>query len=237
MGDPHYNTWGGKNNSWGNRNRKKKDNDQNNTHYEPNKLFNTIAAGTMLFLAGALGLTIVGNVFSGLKNVKEAVDTVGDIKDTIQDVTSSNTTITGPGGSGKSLLDVVIENQLKFDLDEEDVAELIEKAVDALRNENVTASVDNLVTLDYNDANTSDKYTKNVVNKLSKYNKNITFAIVDMEILQTDEINSKVAELQEIASNTFNGVSGTNFKRMVTGGKIGMPNSGNFIFTVTYSIE
>ena len=25
MGNPHYNTWGGKNNSWGNKNRKNKE--------------------------------------------------------------------------------------------------------------------------------------------------------------------------------------------------------------------
>ena len=76
MGDPHKNVWGGKNNTWGRKNSNKTKNSQS---YQPNKLFNTLACGVMLFIAGALGLSILSNSVTGIQGIFNVKDKVTEI--------------------------------------------------------------------------------------------------------------------------------------------------------------
>lgn len=232
MGDPHKNVWGGKNNSWGH---KKKNQQDNSYHYEPNKLFNTIAGGCLLFLAGALGLSMITSAISGIKGVKDTVDTTKDVVEHIQNNTTNQDTNNSDKGSVQR---TNILDEFDIELDEEDIQEILEDIYNSLKQNNAAdKTVDNIVVIDYAEANSFKLYKKNIINKLSSYKDIITFAIVNKEPLSSEDITTKVNELQQLISDNINELSGTGFTKTVTGGKINMPALGNFIFTVTFLAE
>ena len=242
MGDPHHNTWGGKNNSWGNRNRKprqsnQRQNRQNNQHYEPNKLFNTIAGGVMIFLAGAFGFSLVTGAISNIKGAKDTVDKAKNVADKISNTQINNSP---SNQNGQSLLDKIISDiveEADIDLDAEDVADLLENVSNSISENNLKQQTETLIELNYNDANTLDKYKKNVIGRLKKYNKPVTFALINNEIVDNDTMISEVEKMQALALDNIDLISDLPFRRIITGGKSNVPGPGKFTFLITFTTE
>ena len=86
MGNPHYNTWGGKNNSWGNRNRKNQNSDKGGGN--GNKVAKAVVAGVCLFVLANTGL---GPIIETAENVMDVFDFQKEVVESTKSDTKSNT--------------------------------------------------------------------------------------------------------------------------------------------------
>lgn len=231
MGDPHKNVWGGKNNTWGRKNSNKT---KNNQSYQPNKLFNTIACGVMLFIAGALGLSLVSSAVTGIKGIFDVVDKATEIVNTKSN-TSNTSSKSEVSLSDKLLTDVIHEADIE--LESEDVEELLNKISDTIKANNLKTENRILIEVNYRDCDTKDKYTTNIINRLKDFNETITFALISDEGLSELDINKEIENIQTISSNAIEYLASSSYIRSMTGGTIGVPKSGGFVFTVTYTTE
>lgn len=231
MGDPHKNVWGGKNNTWGHRNSNKA---KNNQSYQPNKLFNTLACGVILFIAGAFGLSLVSSAVTGIKGIFNVKDKVTEIIDTKPN-TSNTSSKSEVSLSDKLLTDVIHEADIG--LESEDVEELLNKISDTIKANNLKTENRILIEVNYRDCDTKDKYTTNIINRLKDFNETITFALISDEGLSELDINKEIENIQTISSNAVEYLADSTYVRSMTGGTIGVPKSGGFVFTVTYTTE
>lgn len=234
MGDPHKNVWGGKNNTWGHRNSNKTNNSQS---YQPNKLFNTIACGVMLFIAGALGLSILSNAVTGIKGMFDVVDKATEIIDTKPNTsnTSNASSKSEVSLSDKLLTDVIHEADIE--LEPEDVAELLGKVADNIKANNLKTENRIFIEVNYRDCDTKEKYISNIIERLKDFNETITFALISNEDLSESEVNKEIENIQTISSDAIEYLASSSYIRSMTGGTIGVPKSGGFVFTVTYTTE
>ena len=85
MGNPHYNTWGGKNNSWGNKNRKNKE--SNNSGGNGNKIAKVAVAGVCLFVLANTGF---GPIIETAENVMDVFDFQKEVKESVKSNKKSN---------------------------------------------------------------------------------------------------------------------------------------------------
>ena len=230
MGDPHHNTWGGKNNSWGNRTRKKKENNQTQVRYEPSKLFNILAGGAFLFICGAFGLSILGSMFTGIKDALDTVDTVKDIASSISETSSTSSTsgTRGTGGTGGTGLNLNIDIDITDIIDEEDVAEILEYISNKIGEE---ANNKTLV-IDYDDAKDVKSYNKNVISKLNKY-KHVVLVYTGA-MLSDNEMQTEMQAFQQMAVDNVNMLKDTPYRGITVGGQTNNPNPGNFVISITY---
>lgn len=238
MGDPHKNVWGGKNNSWGH---KPKGNKQqnNNTTYRPTKLFNTLAGGALLFIAGAMGLSIITSGFEMLTGAKDAVDTVNEVRQAVTNQASNTSSELNTSSNSGSVPDNLMErtsiiDELDFDIEAEDVRDILEKIYETHIENNVNTDLDNLVLVDYEDVKTLKKYEKNITDKLNDYSTNVTFGVVCTTAESPVDMNDKIAELQTMISENIDLLSGSGFKKTLTSGKMNTPEINNFILTISF---
>lgn len=218
----NYNTWGGKNNSWGNRNRKGTGSTRGNrgtggrgtTHYEPSKAFNVLAGGICLFMLGAFGLNAVTGAIS---SVKDGIDTVSDIKDSI--VQKDTNTNSNRGNTG-------VVNKLDYELDSQDVSDILDYISDGISD----VSIEELQLISYSDTDTLEKYTKNIVNNLDKYSDAVTFGVM------CEAANSEAERsiIEDIVSNNTDILPGHGVTQVFTGAISGLSNSGDTVVTITY---
>lgn len=234
MGDPHKNVWGGKNNTWGHKNSNKT---KNNQSYQPNKLFNTLACGVMIFIAGAFGLSLVSSAVTEIKGMFDVVDKATEIIDTKPN--TSNTLNTSSKSkvslSDKLLTDVIHEADIE--LESEDLEELLNKISDTIKANNLKTENRIFIEVNYRDCDTKDKYTTNIINRLKDFNETITFALISDEGLSELDINKEIENIQTISSDAIEYLADSTYVRSMTGGTIGVPKSGGFVFTVTYTTE
>lgn len=233
MGDPHYNTWGGKNNSWGNRNRKRKD-DKNNKSYhdEPNNLFNTIAKGVAVFLAGAFVITVGKNILGGAlgevldkaETIKDTVDTIGDIKDSVSSGNKTNTNNQSNGVSGsKTKFDIDI------DIDEDDISDILEFITEKYQESNKETTK----ILDFKDTNSIEGYRKNVINSLGEYD---NYCIVYRDTAADSEMQGIVADFNtNIVSALSNDVGNKGYKQVELNARTNVPDVGNILIMLTFT--
>lgn len=234
MGDPHKNVWGGKNNSWGHRNRNSNNSSNNKNTYRPTKLFNVLAGGCLLFIAGALGFSMITSAFKTVTGFADKVDKATQLVD---DMTQQNVTAaknSGAGNSNSLMQRTSIIDELDFDIDASDIEDILNKLYEDYKSNNLSSEVDTMILVEYNDVNTVKKYKKTIIDRLGGYSDLVSFGIVCTSAESQDDLSSKIDELQKLVSDNIDLLKGTGFTRTLTGGQTNIPEYDDFIFTVTY---
>ena len=111
MGDPHYNTWGGKNNSWGNKNRKGKSSGGSQRDDEKWSRGAKIAVVGVVLLV--LANTGFGPIIETAQNVVDVFDFGKDVKKQV----TSNNNATQSKGSNKVKSGEENYKSVKYDID------------------------------------------------------------------------------------------------------------------------
>lgn len=216
MGDPHHNTWGGKNNSWGNRSRKQKQSPQ----YRENKPFRvlaTIAIGAVL-IAGIVNTIQSKSIIDTVKNVDDTVEGVKEIRDTVKNDSS----------------DAKVSNNTGIEIDTDDIKELLEKIDESTSEKDIKTEVKDLIIINYEDTKDLDSYKQNIINKLDYYDNTITFAIIIEQCASNEEATEKISNVQSIISDNIDLLQGTAYKTALTSGKPNIPNNMDYTMLVTF---
>lgn len=224
MGNPHYNTWGGKNNSWGNKNRKKKNNrtSNNQTRYKPTKLFTVLAGGCLLFLCGALGISVLSNLFT---SAKDAVDKVKTIKDVAEDINHKNTpnqadTLNHHKSTG---LDIDFD----IDIEAEDVKDILDYIYEKIG----ATNIEDTIVISYEDVKTVEGYQKQIINRLDNYN---NFIIVNKEYMEADKMQAEMDQFNHMVAENLDMINGSNYNCIERSTHTNTPYAGDFTIAVTY---
>lgn len=194
--DYNYNKPGGR---FGDKSKKKV---PTTPQYRPTKAFNIIAGGVMLFFLAGIGLSIVGSIFTGIKDVIGVKDTVTNYTENIR---SENRSITKTNG---------------IDIDESDVQDILDYIYNSMSEaESLDCKTE---TLDYSDIDTNKKYKKNIINKLDKYDGTVTFIIVDnnTEGMSKEDGQKIVDNVKKIVSDNKELLRDTKYNSTETGGLI-----------------
>ena len=154
MGDPHYNTWGGKNNSWGNKNRKGKSGGGGGPVRDDeawSKGAKIVAGGVVLFVLANTGL---GPVIETAQNVMDVFDLGNDIK---EHKASSQATDSKGSGKVKRGEDNYKSVKCKVDLEAADVADILDFFSTEFSASNVDTSDVKVNIIDYDAFNNDRK--------------------------------------------------------------------------------
>lgn len=236
MGD--YNTWGGKNNRWGNRNRKNStDRYSNNSgrypRYEPNKLFNTLVAGALIFTVGAFGLDTLGNVIDTIGNGKETIEMISDTKEIMQN-TKNNISDADSVGVSKAvniLEKKVVDN---IGLSADNVAELLEDLSNTLYQNNIDPNNHGeVIVISYKDIPNQDYFNSNILENVEKSNETITYCIVCNSTIAS-ESEAEIERLKGLVEGSISLLDQVNCSSVISNGIVNYPYASNFIYTMTF---
>lgn len=212
----NYNTWGGKNNSWGNRNKKNK---STQPQYRENKAFK-------IFAICFLGAILVGGGIGTISDFLDKADQVTEVVETVDKITS-----TEQNKNSSKADNIGIENNSGTDLELEDIKDLLEKIDEASSENNLQAEVENIVVLQYNQINTLESFTENIVDKLPNYNNTVSYAIIMNEISTEEDVYTNLDIIKQFMDNTKQDIK---CKNTILGGLSNIPNINDFTATITY---
>lgn len=238
-GDPHHNTWGGKNNTWGNRNKKpKSDNQSSSNRQEPNKIFNTLAAGALIFILAAGGFNTLSGMVSGFFNAKDKVDTAREITEAVKN-SNGGSNSKGSAKDNKSLMDTVVSEFLDFDLDPDDVADILQYVSDKLNANNISGVSEKTIFLNYSAVKDKNSYEKEIIKRAKKYSKTVTFVVVNNDKLLVqeelmDELKEEVNRVETLIQDNLDLLKETKYTSLVVGGQTNSPTQGDYIITITF---
>lgn len=218
MGDPHKNTWGGKNNSWGHNKPKK-----------PNSQYN----GSM----SKLGTAVIGGIFLftlahyGYGEIIDAIDKVSSTKDKIEKVQDfiSDNTYTEGGEIATNKLGYFIDTDVELDADTvKGILEFIEE----IKSQNTVDDMD-VVIKAYSTLDDEDIYNNDIIQNLSNYSKPVTFVFINEAILNEDSMYDETDRVQEIVNNNLS-VTGTKFTSVKISARLNQPDKGNITIAITF---
>ena len=221
MGDPHKNTWGGKNNSWGH-NRKKKSNTQYNGSM--NKLGMAVIGGIFLFTLAHYGY---GELIDALDKVSSTKDKVEKVQDFI-----SNNTYAENGELVTNKLGYFIDTSIE--LDAETVKGILE-FMEEIKSKNTVEDMD-VVIMDYSTLADGDTYNSNIIQQLSNYSKPVTFVFINQAVLDENNMYDEIDRIQEIVNNNIF-VTGTKFNSVKLSARLNQPAKGNITIAITFTQE
>lgn len=209
MGDPGYNTRGGKHNKWGRKQKKQ-------THYEENKVFK-VFVGVVVGLALMSG---IGQAISGLYD-----STIGKAKDTIK-ISKDIADL----GKSTSTGDTTVRNDAATKLEDDAIDIIKDKLKDSLLERNLPESISTITVIDYEKVEDTKGYTKNIVNKVEDGTH--TFAIIMTGHLTNEIVLEKTDNIKELLQET--GSLAEEHSYIHTDGIANIPFSGNYTMLVTY---
>lgn len=243
MGDPHYNTWGGKNNSWGNKNRKGKSGGGGPQRDDEkwSKGAKIVAGGVVLLVLANTGL---GPVIETAQNVMDVFDFGKDVKeyaDTAKSTSKSNSKSSnkGAGKKGTTYEDVYKHIKNNADLEASDVKDILEYLHTKLsteRPEAMDTKKASAVFIDYECFLSEKKYVKNVMEKLEDYEDTVTFVAACPSHLTVEDMNAEFEKITEIIKANLSGYD-TVFNQVSMNALSNLPNPGEFIMSVTFYTE
>lgn len=192
----NYNTWGGKNNSWGNKNRKGGSNSSgssNNNNQEPNKLFNVLAGGVVIFLLGSAGLSVVTEGFGMIKDSIETTQKVAETvnkdnrserqkekqrKKTDKERQTEARTSEVKSESLKLSIDDIIDDYIDPELTSEDVADILDFVNEQLSGDSEALEIEQTIVL-VNDMALLDEtvFKEKVIDQANKIGGGVSFLI------------------------------------------------------------
>lgn len=236
MGNPHYNTWGGKNNSWGNKNRKGKSGGGGGPVRDDeawSKGAKVVAAGVCLFVLANTGL---GPVIETAQNVMDVFDFKNDVKEYHDTVKSESK---GSKNSKSSKANDSKYNSIKnnVDLEASDVSDILEflhteltKAdAEAMDTDNTTA-----IFVEYDYFKNDRKYQKNIMEKLEDYSGAVSFIAVHPDYLSDAEMQEEFDRVAKIINGNTKGNNSV-FRKIKTNALTNVPRAGSFVVTVTFT--
>lgn len=243
MGDG-YNTWGGKNNSWGNRNRKGRsnrgnsrstNNRNNGPREEPNKLFTVFIAGIFLVAVGHTALGWINDVIDGLGDAKTVTETVDKLTNTSSSSVSSKSS--GNKSIEKSIKDntKTVNNGLDVELSATDVRDFLLKLDETSENKMKLEKIKVIEEFDYEDVNSVAEYEYNVMRKVNDTDKNM-IVVISSKITSEDstsEWEEKSEVLDDIIEKTKNKIDADKHNQyIIRAGANQIP--GYITYTVIY---
>lgn len=231
MGDPHYNTWGGKNNSWGNRNRKNQTSNNRNNNSggggDFNKGAKILVCGVFLFALAHTGFGWVGETIDNISDVFEA-------KSKIEEVQSNRNNSSNSKPKSKNIKKEYNSVKGKIDIEADDVKDILEYLYDKLSDNNIDTKDTDIVFTDYKALKDAKSYNKNIVKKLKKYSNPVTFVLINDGSLSSDEMETEYNRAFKLAQDN-NDFSKTKFNSVIVAGRYNSPSSGNMIISLTFS--
>ncbi len=241
MGDPHYNTWGGKNNSWGNKNRKGKSGGGPQRDDEKwSKGAKVVAGGVVLLVLANTGL---GPVIETAQNVMDVFDFGKDVKEYADtnktNSKSSNKNKKGNTKKGDTYEDVYKNIKNNADLEASDVKDILEYLHSNLADDGTEAmntKKASAIFIDYDCFLSEKKYVKNVMEKLDKYEDTVTFVAKCPDYMMTDDMQGEFDRISEIINANLSGYD-TVFNKVSMNALTNLPDPGNFVMSVTFYTE
>lgn len=240
MGDPHYNTWGGKNNSWGNKNRKGKSSGGGGPQRDDEKWSKgakVVAGGVVLLVLANTGL---GPVIETAQNVMDVFDFGKDVKeysDTAKN--SSKTSDKGAGKQNKDYDDVYKNIKNNADLETSDVKDILEYLHENL-SESKPSAMDtkkaSAIFIDYDCFLNEKKYVKNVMNKLEDYKDTVTFIAMCPDYVATEDMQAEFDKISEVIKANLSNNDSV-FNKISMNALTNLPDPGNFVMSVTFYVE
>lgn len=211
-----YNTWGGKNNSWGNKNKKNKN---TQPQYRENKAFKIFAVCVLGAILVGGGIETITSFLDKANQVNEVVETVDKIKE--QTSTKQNTKAN----------DIDVENTSGIELNMDDIKDILEK-IDEVSNENsLQAKVEDIIVLRYNQINTIELFTENIIDELSNYKNTISFAVIMNEINTEDDVYTNRDIINQFMQSTKKDID---CKNTILSDLSNFPNIGDYTAIITY---
>lgn len=222
--ETHNNRIGGTNNRRPKLISKEQNPKRNTTHYEPSKLFNVLAGGALLAVLTIGGFNTLANIVKGGIDVKNNIE---DVKDTISDVKDA------VSGQGKGSSSYKVENLIDFDIDEETVQKCIENIYETFNSNDVYIAVNEVIIIDYEDANTEEKYKKNVFKKVAGKESTVTVLLISTDRLTNENAIEQYNECKDIIMNNTD-LTDTAFINVLVNGVPNIPANGNIATAITY---
>ena len=236
MGNPHYNTWGGKNNSWGNRNRKGKSSGSSGNSGGGGG-FNTFGK---VFIGGcvllALSQTGLGPIIETADNIKDAFD----IGSKVRNNKSSSSSKSNSKSSSKSNKSAKHSKSSKYDTkigasDVKDILEHISDVMTDLESEGIDTSDTGVVTVDYSAFDSDADYIVAIKNRLPDLDKTTTF-IATSKKMSYNKMEDEYERLVEVINNNLSAPNGI-FTGVRIKGILGVPDNDKLTITVTYYVN
>lgn len=220
----HNNKFGGRNNKRPKLISSGKNNKRNTPHYEPNKLFNVLAGGALLAVLTIGGFNTLANIVKGgidaKNNIEDAKDTISDIKEAVS-------------GKGTNSSSYKVKNLIDFDIDEETVQKCIENVYETFNSNDVYIAVNEVIIIDYEDANTEEKYKKNVFKKVAGKESTVTVLLISTDRLTNENAIEQYNECKDIIMNNTD-LTDTAFINVLVNGVTNIPTNGNIATAITY---
>ena len=226
MGNPHYNTWGGKNNSWGNKNRKNKE--SNNSGGNGNKIAKVAVAGVCLFVLANTGF---GPIIETAENVMDVFDFQKEVKETVKSNKKSNSkTNSKTNKKGKDNFKSLKNNA---DISASDIADILDNLYGKLDSSGIDTKKTTVVTVKYSSFSSDEKFEKEILKKISKYKNTVSFIAVNDTNLSEEAMQyeyERVYSMLSRCSSSFN----SEFDSAIVNGMLNRPNPGSFTIAVTF---
>ena len=229
MGNPHHNTWGGKNNSWGNRNKKGKSGGGGPVRDDEawSKGAKVVAGGVVLFVLANTGL---GPIVETAQNVMDVFDFGNDVK---EQVASRNNT-TDSKGKVKSGKDNYKSVKCNVDLEASDVKDILDFFNTEFQASNINTEKVKVNIVDYDAFKNDKKYNKKIIDELSKRSGTVTFMAVCPDYLTEEEMRTEFERIDELITNNKDGIPSGVFSSIKKNGGLNVPNEGSFTMAVTF---
>lgn len=229
-GDPHKNTWGGKNNTWGHKPKNNNNSTSKNTG-SFNKLGTTIIVGALLFTLANAGY---GALVDGALEAKNTVDDVKESVEKADELINKDKT----KGKVKSSKDVEIDILDNIDISAEDVKDLLDYLCE-LEDDQHRIS-ENTIVLDFSAVKNSKSFEKKIINKLDdfgkKYNSDeLTIILVDNQDITNDEATSELNRVKQLVADNIGLItSNSEFNSVVFNGVYNKPTAGTLVAVITF---
>lgn len=219
MGDPHKNTWGGKNNSWGH-NRKR---NNSNTQYSGgmSKFGMAVIGGILLFTLAHYGYEGLVDALDKVSNTKDAVEKVKEI------TSNRNENTVNTNNAGYSV-------DANIELDAGTVKDILE-FMDEIKSENEINDMD-IVIKDYSTLDNGDTYNRDIIQQLPNYSKPVTFVFINKNELDESSMYDETDRIQEIINNNIE-VTNTKFNSVKFSARLNSPEKGNMTIAITFKYE
>lgn len=223
MGNPHYNTWGGKNNSWGNKNKKDKNNNGPQYSGDFNPLGKAIIGGVFLLAISYTGLSTAADF---VLDVKGKIEDAQEIKETAKKLVNKSGDEVYENGKFE------IDWASKFELGAEDVRDILQFAIDKCPQ----TEQENVIIIDYKALEKEGKFEKKVLKTARKHKKedSIAMLFVNTEKMTDSEMNKESDRAMRFVE-TNNDFSIAGFDALNIYVRKNSPENGNITVLVKYS--
>lgn len=200
-------------------------NKANNTRYEPNKLFNILAGGTMVILGIALVGSLVSSGVAHISKAAKASQAVTEVKQAASEVKNTVDKVTAPKAKVSNETELI-----------ESVAdEVIDKVKDKMIEKYDIRNFDYIYLLNYSDVNTEDSYKDTIVEKLKDTDKKYLFIVynsvdnISQEVVQAehDSISAILDATHEEAPSKYYTVGNSTLANV--------PFNGNIVHAIPYT--